>query len=197
MESTLLAAAGAWGRLGQSVWYALIAVSAAVFLLFSLLLGHDHDADHDVDHDVDHDHDADHEGSAGMSFFSTKVLLMFATGFGAGGYFATRLDAGSAGSAVAGLGVGLAMAAAGYLFLNALYTRQGSSTVRMEGLVGREGIVDVTIDGDRPGQVACSLPTGREIFTAYSAHHSRIPVGTSVRITAVTGASIHVEPIER
>jgi membrane protein implicated in regulation of membrane protease activity len=193
MESTLFAAAGAWGRLGQSVWYALIAVSAAVFLLFSLLLGHDHDADHDVDHD----HGLDHEGSAGMSFFSAKVLLMFATGFGAGGYFATRLDAGSAASAVAGLGVGLAMAAAGYLFLNALYTRQGSSTVRMEGLVGREGIVDVTIDGDQPGQVACSLPTGREIFTAYGAHRRRIPVGTPVRITAVSGASIHVEPIER
>jgi membrane protein implicated in regulation of membrane protease activity len=192
MESMLLAA-GTLGRLGQSVWYALIAVSAAVFLLVSLLFGHDHDADHDVDHD----HGVDHEGAAGMSFFSTKVLLMFATGFGAGGYFGTRLDMGPVGGAAAGVGAGLIMAAAGYLFLNALYTRQGSSTVRMDGLVGREGIVDVTIAAEQPGQVSCSLPTGREIFTAYSAHRTLIPVGTSVRITAVTGPTIHVEPVER
>src|SRR5690349_13184223 len=115
MESMLLAAS-ALGRLGQSVWYALIAISAAVFLLVSLVFGHDHDADHDVDHD----HGVDHEGSAGMSFFSTKVLLMFGTGFGAGGYFATRLGMGAVGCAAAGVGTGLAMAAAGYAFLNAL-----------------------------------------------------------------------------
>jgi membrane protein implicated in regulation of membrane protease activity len=192
MESALLAAS-TWGRLGQSVWYALIAASAAIFLLVSLFFGHDHDADHDVDHD----HGVDHDGASGMSFFSSKVLLMFATGFGAGGYFGTRLDLGPAGAAAAGIGGGLVMAVAGYLFLNALYTRQGSSTVRMDTLVGREGIVDVTIDADKPGQVSCSLPTGREIFTAYSAHRRLIPVGASVRITAVTGATIHVEPIER
>jgi membrane protein implicated in regulation of membrane protease activity len=190
MESVLLLDA-AWGRLGQSMWYALIAVGAALFLLASLLFGHDHDTDHDVDHDVDH------EGSAGMSFFSVKVLLMFVTGFGAGGYFATRLDVGSVGCALSGVGLGLAMAVVGYLFLNALYTRQGSSTVRTVSLVGVEGIVDVTVDVDKPGRVACSLPTGREIFTAYSTHHELIPVGTPVRVTAVTGADLLVEPLER
>jgi membrane protein implicated in regulation of membrane protease activity len=194
MESLILLD-GAWGRLGQSVWYALIALGAALFLLASLLFGHDHDADHDVDHDVDHD--ADHEGSAGMSFFSMKVLLMFATGFGVGGYFATRLDLSTAGCALSGVGLGLAMAVVGYLFLNALYTRQGSSTVRSASLVGAEGIVDVTVDADKPGRVACSLPTGREIFTAYSTHHALIPVGTPVRVTAVTGADLYVEPLER
>jgi membrane protein implicated in regulation of membrane protease activity len=190
MESLVLLT-GAWGRLGQSVWYALIAVGAALFLLASLLFGHDHDTDHDLDHDLDH------EGSAGMSFFSVKVLLMFATGFGAGGYFATRLDVGSAGCAVSGVSLGLAMAVVGYLFLNALYTRQGSSTVRTVSLVGVEGIVDVTVDVDKPGRVACSLPSGREIFTAYSSHRKLIPVGTPVRVTAVTGADLQVEPLER
>lgn len=182
---------GAWGRLGQSLWYALIALGAALFLLASLLFGHDHDVDHDVDHDLDH------EGSAGLSFFSVKVLLMFATGFGAGGYFGTRLGLGTSGCALSGIGLGLAMALVGYLFLNALYTRQGSSTVRPASLVGSEGIVDVTIDADKPGRVACSLPTGREIFTAYSARRVLIPVGSAVRVTAVTGADLHVEPVER
>jgi membrane protein implicated in regulation of membrane protease activity len=195
MESLILLD-GAWGRLGQSVWYALIALGAAVFLLASLLFGHDHDADadHDVDHEVDHD--AGHEGSAGMSFFSLKVLLMFATGFGAGGYFATRLDLSTAGCAASGVGLGLLMAVVGYLFLNALYTRQGSSTVRPATLVGAQGTVDVTIDVDKPGRVACSLPSGREIFTAYSTQHRLIPVGTPVRVTSVAGADLFVEPLE-
>ncbi len=193
MES-LIFLDGAWGRLGQSVWYAVIALGAALFLLASLLFGHDHDADHDVDHDVDHD--ADQEGSAGMSFFSVKVLLMFATGFGVGGYFATRLDLSTVGCALSGVGLGLAMAVVGYLFLNLLYGHQGSSTVRPASLVGSTGIVDVTVDADKPGRVACSLPSGREIFTAYSAHHALIPVGTPVRVTAVTGADLYVEPLQ-
>lgn len=191
----LLLASGVWGRMGQSIWFALIAGAAAVFLLASLIFGHDHDADHD--HDVDHDHDADHDGSGGMSFFSLKVILMFVTGFGVGGYFASRFDWGVGAAAGAGLGLGLVMAYCGYLFLNALYTRQGSSTVQTAGLVGQTGVVDVTIDADKPGRVACTLQSGRQIFSAYSATGALIPVGSAVRVTAVLGSDLQVEPLSR
>jgi membrane protein implicated in regulation of membrane protease activity len=194
MEALVLAAS-VWSRLGQSVWFAVIAVAAALFLLASLVFGHDHDADHDADHDTDHD--ADHDGSGGMSFFSFKVLLMFATGFGVGGYFASRFDWSVGAAAAAGMGLGLVMAAGGYAFLNALYTRQGSSTVQTSGLVGETGVVDVTIDTDKPGRVACTLPSGRQIFSAYSATGALIPVGTAVRVTGVLGSDLQVEPLSR
>jgi membrane protein implicated in regulation of membrane protease activity len=93
------------------------------------------------------------------------------------------------------VGLGLVMAACGYAFLNALYTRQASSTVQTGGMVGTQGVVDVTIDGDKPGRVACSLSSGRQIFSAYSATHTLIPVGTLVRVTAVMGADLQVEPL--
>ena len=42
MEALFLASS-VWSRMGQSIWFALIAVVAAIFLLASLVFGHDTD----------------------------------------------------------------------------------------------------------------------------------------------------------
>ena len=191
MTSVLLAA-GAADRLGISAWFLALAVGSFLLLVASMLFGHDQD------HDTDHDHDHDHGGGGAhgpMSVLSAKVILAFGVGFGAGGYIGARNDLSWLGSTLAGLGGGLVVGGISYAFLNALYTRQGSSTVQPKQLVGVTGIVDTTIDPGSVGKVVVSLPSGRETFLAKSANGQRLALNTSVKIVRVEGAIVSVEPV--
>jgi membrane protein implicated in regulation of membrane protease activity len=190
--TSLLLAAGAAERMGISAWFLAVAVGCFLLLLASMVFGHDHDHDADHDHDVDHDHGGGH--ASPMSPFSVKVILTFGVGFGAGGYIGARNDLLWLGSLLSGLLGGLVIGGIGYAFLNALYTRQGSSTVQPKLLVGATGIVDTTIDPGSVGRVVVSLPSGRETFLAKSATGERLALNTSVKIVRVEGAIVSVEP---
>jgi membrane protein implicated in regulation of membrane protease activity len=191
---TFLLAAGAAERLGISAWFLALAVGCFLLLVVSMMFGHDQDHDADHDHDVDHDHGGG--GAHGpMSVLSVKVMLAFGVGFGAGGYIGARNDLSWLGSTLSGLTGGLVVGGIGYAFLNALYTRQGSSTVQTKQLVGATGIVDTTIDPDSIGKVVVSLPSGRETFLAKSANGQRLALNTSVKIVRVEGAIVSVEPL--
>lgn len=191
--TSFLLAAGAAERMGISAWFLAVAVGCFLLLLASMVFGHDHDHDADHDHDVDHDHGGGH-GPGHMSVFSVKVMLAFGVGFGAGGYIGARNDLLWLGSLLSGLAGGLVIAGIGYAFLNALYTRQGSSTVQTKQLVGATGIVDTTIDPGSVGRIVVSLPSGRETFLAKSATGERLALNTSVKIVRVDGAIVSVEP---
>ena len=188
---SLLLAAGAVERMGIAAWFLAVAVGCFLLLLGSMLFGHDHDADHD--HDVDHDHGGDH-GAGNMSIFSVKIILAFGVGFGAGGFIGARNDLSWLGSSLSGLVGGLVVGGIGYLFLNALYTRQASSTVQTKQLVGATGIVDTSIDAGSVGRIVVSLPSGRETFLAKSATGKPLALNTPVKIVRVDGSIVSVEP---
>lgn len=189
---TFLLAAGAAERIGISAWFLALAVGCFLLLVASMMFGHDQDHDADHDHDVDHDHGGGAHGP--MSVLSVKVILAFGVGFGAGGYIGARNDLSWLGSTLSGLTGGLIVGGLGYAFLNALYTRQGSSTVQTKQLVGATGVVDTTIDPGSIGKVVVSLPSGRETFLAKSANGQRLALNTSVKIVRVEGAIVSVEP---
>jgi len=190
MANSLLAI-GAMERMTISAWFLTVALGCFLLLLISMFFGHDHDHDADHDHDVSHDHEGGH---GNMSVFSVKVILAFGVGFGAGGYLGARNDFLWLGSSLCGLGGGLTIGGIGYAFLNALYTHQGSSTVRTSQLVGATGIVDTTIDPGAVGRIVVSLPSGRETFLAKSATGRRLPLNTPVKIVRVDGSIVSVEP---
>jgi NfeD-like partner-binding protein len=190
--TSLLLASGATERMGISAWFLAVAIGCFLLLLASMVFGHDHDHDADHDHDVDHDHGAGPAGA--MNVFSVKVVLAFGVGFGAGGYIGARNDFSWLGSSLCGLAGGLLIGGIGYAFLNALYTRQGSSTVQTKLLVGVTGIVDTTIDPGSVGRVVVSLPSGRETLLARSATGERLALNTPVKIVRVEGAIVSVEP---
>lgn len=167
-------------------WFLTVAVGCFLLLLGSMVLGHD--SDHDADHGVDH-------GSGGMNVFSIKIVLAFGVGFGAGGYVGAANGLGWLGSSLTGLFGGLVVGGIGYAFLNALFTRQGSSTVRSDSLVGLTGIVDTTIDADGIGRIVVTMASGQETFLAKSATGKPLALNTSVKIVRVEGTIMSVEPV--
>lgn len=181
-----LFALGVMERMTISAWFLIVAVGCFLLLLSSMIFTHDGDGDHD--------HDGD-SGTGSMSVFSVKIILAFGVGFGAGGYTGAQNDLLWLGSSLCGLAGGLVVGGVGYAFLNALYTRQGSSTVRADQLVGATGIVDTTIDPDGLGRIVISLPSGRETFLARSATGKQLALNTSVKIVRVDGSIVSVEPV--
>ncbi|MDP3696789.1 MAG: NfeD family protein [Candidatus Taylorbacteria bacterium] len=188
--------ATSFSRMTLSFWFFMITFTAFALLSISLFFGgHDHDMSHDVDHDVDHDtgHDADH-GSENMSFLSVRVLLMFVSGFGAGGYFAARNDYGVIGSSLWGIVSGFVLAAIGYVVLNYFYRHQASSSVRTRDVVGKEAIVTTSILPRGTGEVACWVGDRQEYFPAQARSDQSIPAKTKVIVQDAMGVVLIVEP---
>jgi membrane protein implicated in regulation of membrane protease activity len=168
-----------------SAWFLTVAVGCFLLLLGSMVFGHE--SEHEAEHDADH-------GGSGMNVFSVKIVLAFGVGFGAGGYIGAVNGLQWLGSTLSGLLGGLVVGGLGYAFLNALYTRQGSSTVRTDTLVGALGIVDTGIDADGVGRIVVSMPSGQQTFLAKSATGKPLNLNTSVRIVRVEGSIMSVEP---
>lgn len=183
-------------RTAISFWFFMITFTAFALLAVSLLFGHDHDMDHDMDHDVDHDagHDTDNDGAANMSFLSVRVLLMFVSGFGAGGYFAARSDYEIFSSSFFGVVSGLAMAAIGYFVLNYFYRHQASSSVRTRDVIGKEAVVTTSILPGGTGEVACWVGDRQEYFPAQAISDQTILIKTKVIVQDAMGVVLIVEP---
>ena len=183
-------------RMTLSFWFFMITFTALALLSVSLLFGGDHDVDHDMDHDLDHDvgHDTDHGGSDNMSFLSVRVLLMFVSGFGAGGYFAARNDYGIVASSFWGIGAGFVMAAIGYVVLNYFYRHQASSSVRTKDVIGKEAVVTTSILPGGTGEVACWVGDRQEYFPAQARSNQNIPTKTKVTVEDAMGVVLIVEP---
>lgn len=183
-------------RMTLSFWFFMITFTAFALLAVSLLFGHDHDMDQDVDHDLDHDtdHDADHDGAANMSFLSVRVLLMFVSGFGAGGYFAARNDYGVIGSSLWGIVSGFVLAVIGYSVLNYFYRHQASSSVSTKDVIGKEAIVTTSILPGGTGEIACWVGDRQEYFPAQTRLNQTILTTTKVTVQDAMGIILIVEP---
>lgn len=180
-------------RMTISFWFFMITFAAFLMLAVSLLFGHDHDMAHDHDFNHDADHGTDH-GSENMSFLSVRVLLMFASGFGAGGFFAARNDYGVIGSSMWGLIAGLVMAAVGYVTLNYFYRHQATSSVRVKDVIGTQGIVTTSIMPGGTGEVACWVGDRQEHFPAQTRSNASLPATTKVVVREAMGIILIVEP---
>jgi membrane protein implicated in regulation of membrane protease activity len=176
--------------------YASIGLFGLLFLLVMLFVGEFFGGDHDVH--VDHDGAAGHGEAAeggGPSIFSARIMASFLTAFGVGGVVARYYDLSHPAASGVGIVAGIVMAALVYQFARILYSQQASSEVHMSSLVGKTAEVTVGIPAGGVGQVTLASGGERTMHIARAAAGGPVPPGTEVRISALRGDSVVVEPI--
>src|ERR1017187_4354740 len=165
--------------------FAVIGMVGFFFLIIAALFGGH--GDHEMDHGVDHGHEA------GPSWFSTRVIAMFLTGFGATGAIARSYELGYPLSAGLGLGTGLVVGFAGFQLIHFFMHQQASSTVAEEEMVGLLGAVTVPIPSNGLGQVVLEVK-GRRVFPSARATTAvAIEEGAQVKIVRSAGSQVVVE----
>jgi membrane protein implicated in regulation of membrane protease activity len=165
--------------------FAVIGMVGFFFLIVSALFGGE--ADHGLDHGVDHGHDA------GPSWFSTRVIAMFLTGFGATGAIASSYGLSYPLSAGLGVATGLIVGYAGFQLIHFFMRQQASSTVEETDMVGLLGTVTVSIPQNGLGQVVLEVK-GRRVFpSARACSDAVIEEGTQVKIVRSAGSQVVVE----
>lgn len=161
-----------------------IAAVGFLFLVVSLFFGgvFDH-------FDGGFDGHADH---GGPGFFSTRVISVFVTAFGAFGAIATNYGSGPLTASAIGFVGGIVLATPIFLFARFLYGQQASSESRASDLVGQTGRVIVAIPAGGVGQVRCRV--GEELIDkiARTRQGDVIPENTSVRVEEVLGETVIV-----
>ncbi|UCF07317.1 MAG: NfeD family protein [Thermoplasmata archaeon] len=179
--------------------YLIIAIICMILLVATVIMG-DFGGDVDMDVDMDMDMDMGHFevghgdfGGAGISPLSLPIILTFGTGFGG---FGTLFEAINMHPLVipflsAGLS-GLMAGAMYFIMLKVFGQTQTSSTVRLQDLVGKEGIVSIPIKPDGLGQIIVTTEErGRTTLTAVS--DQEISTDSVVTITKITGDAVFVK----
>jgi hypothetical protein len=165
-----------------------------LFLLLSFAVGEISDLFGGLD--VDHDHDVAHDGDhgAGPSPFSTRVLAMFVTAFGAAGALATHYGLSPVPASGVGLVSGMVFGSVVYAFARLLHGQQASSQVKAAEFIGAPARVIVAIPAQGLGQVRCRI--GEELVDriARTADGSAAPANSMVRIDDVVGEIVIVSP---
>ncbi len=128
----------------------------------------------------------------GPGFFSTRVISVFVTAFGAFGAIATHYGLNPLTASTVGFGGGVLLATPVLLFARFLYGQQASTDSRAGDLVGQTGRVIVTIPAGGVGQVRCRI--GEELIDkiARTRQGESIPENTSVRVEEVLGETVIV-----
>ena len=184
----------------EPMFFFYLTLGAMLFLVISMLLGHDDDIGHGHGHGFHHG-DAGHAGHAhghgassdNMSVWSFQMLFLFTGGFGVGGYFASLYRLGAPVTILCGVLGGVVLASIGYFIINIFYRRQGDSNVYSEEYIGLTGIVVTSINDGGVGQVRCAVGAQRETFLAKSVDGNSIPINSLVRITDMVGSTAIVE----
>jgi membrane protein implicated in regulation of membrane protease activity len=161
-----------------------IAAIGFLFLIVSLFFGGI------LDHfDATFDASMDH---GGPGFFSTRVISVFVTAFGAFGAIATHYGLDTLPASGIGAVSGLVLATPIFLFARFLYGQQASSESRAVDLVGQIGRVVIGIPAGGVGQVRCRV--GEELIdkVARTRQGDPIPENTSVRVEEVLGETVVV-----
>jgi membrane protein implicated in regulation of membrane protease activity len=181
------------------MFFFYLTAGAMLFLVISFLMGHGHDAGH-VGHDLGGHDPGDHGGGHGegsgsnnLSIWSLQVLLLFISGFGIGGYFASISGLSFFITIALAIAGGLALASLGYSIINFFYRRQFDSSIKSDEFIGLTGIIVTSINAGGVGQVRCEIRTSREVFLARSADGNPIPINSVVQITGMVGSTAIVE----
>ncbi len=163
--------------------FIVLAICGFIALSFSLLFGHD------TDHDMDHD--AGHADSA--SVFSTKVILLFITGFGASGAIAAHYKWSMVGSSLIGILFGFLLGGLGYFMVNFFYKQQADSLVNSAEFIGQIGTLTVGIASNSIGEIAVSFKGQKFYYPAKAKDGQPINSGESVKIVDTVAGTMIVE----
>jgi hypothetical protein len=124
--------------------------------------------------------------------FSFRTLIMFTTGFGAGGLLGYGLGLSDFLTLLPAFGSGIVMGAVAYVFLRFLYKDQGSTDISQNDYIGLPGVVITTIPENGLGQVGVTVKLHRRNVAAQSKDGSKIPFQSNVYITEVLEGGIFV-----
>jgi membrane protein implicated in regulation of membrane protease activity len=166
--------------------FLVIAGVGFLFLLISLIFGEIFEffeADADFDHSFEH---------GGPSFFSTRVLSVFITAFGAVGAIGVRYGMGTGAASAAGAASGLALGSLIYVFARFLYSQQASSDLSVRDLVGQTGRVVVAIPTGGVGQIRLQIGESLVDKIARSHDGQPIPENAVAKVEEVLGETLVV-----
>jgi len=182
-------------------WYAIIMIICLVLLVLTVIMG-DFGADVDMDLDLDMDFDMDLDGhfevghgdftGAGISPLSLPIMLTFGSAFGAFGMIFEAMELHWLVVPMISAGMSTLVAAGMFVFLVKVFAKaQTSSTIRLQDLIGKEGIVSIPLKPDGLGQIiVVTEERGRTTLTAVS--DQEIPTDSVVEIVKITGDSVFV-----
>jgi len=180
-----------------------IAIVGLVFLLVAAVFGGESDVggEHDIGghevgmdhaHEVSHDHEA-----AGPSPFSTRVIAMFLTTFGAAGAIGRYYGMGYMGSSGVGLGAGLITGFVAWQLIALFWRQQASSMISQDELVGLTAEVKTAIPESGIGQVSLVFKSQRLHYPARSKDSKTIEEGAIVKVVQCSGGSVIVERVQQ
>ena len=129
----------------------------------------------------------------GPGFFSTRVIAVFVTAFGAAGAVASYYGLAPVPASLVGAATGVVFGGAIGMLGRFLYQQQTSSEVRAHDLVGQIARVIVAIPAGGVGQIRCRI--GEELVDKIARTRSGDPVGenTSVQVEEVLGETVIVK----
>jgi len=186
--------------MGQTAVFFWLFVVGFFFAAVCFLLGEALDGLDDIFHgilDVLHidsllhiDVDADTGG--GPSIFSPRVVSVFVTIFGAGGFVSAVNGIGVAGSSVIGLVSGLVIATIFFWIFRWIYSQQTSSVVNTVQLKGMSGFVKTEIPANGLGEVVVDYAGLKMTRTAKSDNGKTIKQNSSIIVKEVCGHIVTV-----
>jgi membrane protein implicated in regulation of membrane protease activity len=130
--------------------------------------------------------------TGGPGLFSSKVIGVFITAFGATGAIGVYYGLSPVGASLLGMASGFVFGAGIYSIARFLYRQQASSDVRTSDLIGQSCRVVVSIPAGGMGQVRCRI--GEELVDkiAQARDGAAIPENTPVHIEDVLGETVIV-----
>jgi membrane protein implicated in regulation of membrane protease activity len=185
----------------DQAFFLAVALFGALFLFVSFLVGQVGEFFDDVG-DLVGDHldagadgaVADHGEAEGPSPLSLRNLMAFMTAYGASGLITSASGWSTVASSLFAIIPGFALAFVAYKFMQLLYSQQSSSVVEIAGLVGRSGIVDLTIPAAGLGRVTLNTGAGQGTFLARAENGGPLPTGRRVVVTGSLGSDLIVAP---
>jgi hypothetical protein len=171
--------------------YLICAVAGGTLLIIRfilMLIGIDGDGP-----DVDLDHDGVLDGAGGgVAFLSLQSIAGFFTMFGLVGMGLLRVEAGSLWSLVGAVAAGSVTAwATGMIFLG-MRRLQSDGTLVIDNAIGKKGTVYLTVPEKGTGVVNVSVQGAMRNLDAVSEKGVRLPTGSLIVVTGVTGGNILV-----
>jgi membrane protein implicated in regulation of membrane protease activity len=189
----------------EQLFFLVVAIFGAGFLFVSFILGEVGDFFDGVG-DMVGDHldigggdggaELGGDGSEGPSPLSLRNLMAFLTAYGASGLITSSYGWGTLSSSLFAVVPGLILAFIAYKFMSALYGQQSSSVVEVASLVGRTGMVEVSVPQGGLGRISVSTASGRSSFIARSEDGVPIGAGDSVIIKATVGGDLIVARVQ-
>ena len=167
--------------------FIVLAICGFFVLSISLLFGHD------VDHGVDH-YFGDH--GHGTSLFSTTIISLFMTGFGASGAIAAYYQWSTLAASMVGVVFGFCLGGLGYFLSNLFYKQQADSLVRTSELIGQVGTVTVGIAPNGIGEVTIHFKGQTFYYSAKTRDGSPASTGSTAKIIDNVAGTVLVEPLK-